>query len=171
MESRIDPEGEADVPPRRARHDLTWLAVTWGRIFVGLAMAATSGIAFGRAWTRGDAAFWWVGGISLLLGIVVVASAFQARREEPPAHVPAKQQVVVQEQPSPLVPLLGALLVYRYQFITHEQLAKALAEQKRSRRMLGEILVGMGLVTQRQLGEALEYQQSVAESKRAARMG
>ena len=56
--------------------------------------------------------------------------------------------------------LLGELLVYRYQLISKDQRAQALGRQKdkdRGRR-LGEILLDMGLVTDTQLREALDYQ-------------
>lgn len=56
--------------------------------------------------------------------------------------------------------LLGELLVYRYQVITKDQRAEALARQQVADRgrHLGEILMGMGLVTEAQLREALDYQ-------------
>jgi len=56
--------------------------------------------------------------------------------------------------------LLGELLVYRYRLITKEQRTLALERQRepaRGRR-LGEVLMGMGLVTPSQLEEALDYQ-------------
>jgi hypothetical protein len=73
-----------------------------------------------------------------------------------------------------LVPLLGALLVYRYQALTEEQLQRALEQQRSegpNRRLLGEILLDMSLVTERQLETALAYQQEEARRKRAARGG
>jgi hypothetical protein len=55
---------------------------------------------------------------------------------------------------------LGELLVRRYQLITKDQLDAARARQRESPpgRTLGEVLVEMGLVTQAQLQEALDYQ-------------
>lgn len=156
--------------PPKAGWDPLWLAVVWGRVVVGLGLAGVSGVAFGHAWSRDETSFWWVGGISLLTGILLVLSACYARSEA----VALPKEVVAQAQhygPEPLVPLLGALLVYKYQAITQEQLAKALAEQRRSRRLLGEILLSMGVVNPAQLAEALEYQHSVAETKRGAQSG
>ena len=56
--------------------------------------------------------------------------------------------------------LLGELLVYRYQRITRDQRDEALARQKGSDRgrPLGEILTDMGLVTEAQVREALDFQ-------------
>jgi hypothetical protein len=56
--------------------------------------------------------------------------------------------------------LLGELLVYRYQLITKAQRGEALARQQGSGRgrRLGVILIGMGLLTDTQLREALDYQ-------------
>jgi hypothetical protein len=56
--------------------------------------------------------------------------------------------------------LLGELLVYRYRLVTKDQRGEALARQQdgdRGRR-LGEILMGMGLITEVQLRDALDYQ-------------
>jgi hypothetical protein len=55
---------------------------------------------------------------------------------------------------------LGELLIHRYQLITREQRAQALARQQGNDRgrHLGEILVDMGLVTEAQLREALDHQ-------------
>jgi hypothetical protein len=55
---------------------------------------------------------------------------------------------------------LGELLVYRYQLITEDQRDAALTQQRESvgKRRLGEVLVEIGLVTQAQLQEALDYQ-------------
>ncbi len=76
------------------------------------------------------------------------------------------------ESSEPLVPMLGALLVYRYQALSEGQLQRALEQQRREgrdRRLLGEILLEMGYVSPAQLRKALEYQQSEAARIRAAR--
>lgn len=71
-----------------------------------------------------------------------------------------------------LLPLLGALLVYRYQAMSEEQLWRALEQQRRegrNGRRLGDILLEMRLVSATQLRKALEYQQMEADRKRAGR--
>ncbi len=56
--------------------------------------------------------------------------------------------------------MIGELLVYRYRLITREQRDAALAQQREpgKHRRLGEVLVQMGLVTEGDLQEALDYQ-------------
>jgi hypothetical protein len=85
--------------------------------------------------------------------------------------------VVVTEESSeakePSMPLLGALLVYKYQLITHRQLREALEEQRKTvpRRRLGEILVLKGLITVRELEEVLSFQQSATLEEGASEEG
>lgn len=137
-----------------------WLVVIWGRVVVGLGLGAIAGVSFGHAWTSEKLSMWFVGAISLLAAVLLVLSALYARKGAVPAGrgpEPAVRPVAPGER---LVPLLGALLVYKYQLISHQQLAAAIAEQKRSKKRIGEILMQMGLITETQLREALEYQQS-----------
>ena len=56
--------------------------------------------------------------------------------------------------------LLGELLVYRYRLITSQQRTQALEQQRESNRgrYLGEILMDMGLISQSDLHEVLNYQ-------------
>ena len=142
------------------RQDLVGVTVVWGRMVVGLVLAATGGIAFGHAWTKEYAPLWWVGGITLVTGILLVLSGRYARSR--PAGIPAgatASQPSAQERDG-MAPLLGALLVYKFRLITRGQLDKALEEQRKSKRRLGQILVQKGLITEAQLEEALEYQRS-----------
>ncbi len=140
-----------------------WIAVVWGRVVVGLVLAGTGGAAFGHAWTTENTPMWWVGGITLLVGILFVLSGIYAR-----SHPRSTPQPILVEEPAaarePLVPLLGAILVYKYQYITQKQLQQALSEQGRTepRRRLGEVLLLKGLMTAAQLEEALAFQQAAA---------
>jgi len=143
---------------------LLWVAVVWLRVVLGLCLATAGGVAFGHAWTNESLPWWVVGGVTLLVGLLLVLSGLYAR-SRPPGVIP--QVIVVEETPEaqePLVPLLGALLVYKYQLITHKQLRDALEEQRKSvpRRRLGEILVLKGLITLPELEEALAAQQPQA---------
>jgi len=148
--------------------DVVWMVLVWGRVVVGLVLAATGGVAFGHAWTREYAPLWWVGAITLLVGILLVLSGLYARSR--PADT-TPQVVMPEETPQPqepLVPLLGALLVYKYQRITHKQLNEALEQQRKERqdrRRLGEILLAMGAITKPQLEEALEHQRTILRQK------
>ena len=144
------------------RHpSLLWVAVVWFRVVFGLCLATVGGVAFGHAWTSESLPWWGVGGITLLVGLLLVLSGLYAR-SRPPGIIP--QVIVTEETPEaqePLVPLLGALLVYKYQLITHKQLREALEEQRKTvpRRRLGEILVLRGLITLHELEESLAFQQ------------
>jgi len=144
-----------------------WVAVIWFRVVFGLGLAAAGGVAFGHAWTNESIPWWGVGGITVLVGMLLVLSGVYARSRPP--HV-TPQVIVPEEMPEarePLVPLLGALLVYKYQLITHRQLRDALEEQRKTvpRRRLGEILVLKGLITLRELEEALAFQHPHASEK------
>lgn len=151
------------------RQDRIWAGVIWLRVVFGLVLAGGGGVAIGHAWTSESTPWWAVGGTTLMVGILMVLSGVYAR-SHPRGIVP---QVVITQEPAetrePSMPLLGALLVYKYQVITHRQLRQALEEQKKTtpRRRLGEILVLKGLITVRELEEALSFQQSAASDESA----
>jgi len=154
--------------PPAPRRDTLLLAVIWGRVVVGLGMAGTAGLAFGHAWTKEYAPMWWVGGISLCAGVLLVLSGLHARSDA--IKLSAETALTTRTSPTgePLVPLLGALLIYKYQLITHKQLADALAQQRKSKALLGQILLGMALITEAQLEAALEHQRSYIAERHAA---
>jgi len=147
------------------RGSALWIAVLWARVILGIVLAATGGLALGQAWTNESAPWWAVGGITLLAGALLVLSGIYARSHPP--RVTAT--VILEEEPAesqePQLPLLGALLVYKYHLITRAQLDEALREQRRAkpRRRLGEILVLKGLITVSELEEALSFQTSSQE--------
>ncbi len=157
---RPEPRASAEHTGRRGK--TTWVAVVWLRVVVGLALAASGGAAIGHAWTNESTPWWGIGGTTLMVGVLLVLSGLYAR-SRPQGLLP---HVIITEEPTggrePSVPLLGALLVYKYQVITHRQLREALDEQKKTapRRRLGEILVLKGLITVGELEEALSFQQS-----------
>ena len=153
--ARNDQAGQA-----RKRRELMWLAVIWGRVLVGLTLAATAGVTFGHAWTEERNSLWWVGEVTLLAGVLLMLSALYARseaKEIATSLAEASESVRPRER---LVPLLGALLVYKYQLISHQQLAAAIQEQRKDKRLLGQILKAQGLITEGQLQEALTYQRT-----------
>ncbi len=152
----------------RSARDAVWVVLVWGRVAVGLVLVATGGVAFGHAWTREYVSLWWVGAITLLVGILLVVSGLCARSR--PADITPQAAMPGEAPPpqEPLVPLLGALLVYKYQRITHKQLNEALAQQRKeqkNRRRLGEILLEMGAITEPQLEEALAQQRLVLDER------
>ncbi len=146
-----------------------WVVVVWGRVAVGLMLATVGGVAFGYAWTAEETPLWWVGAISLLTGALLVLSGFYARSYPSglDATTPTEES---KEEVERLVPLLGALLLYKYRWITQQQLNQALNKQKEEgegKRRLGEILVDMGALTTQQLEEALQYQKSLTPEGKA----
>ncbi len=155
--------------------DIVWMIVLWGRVLVGLILATVGGVVFGHAWTREYAPFWWVGAISLLTGILLVLSALYARSRPPGVTPEVLMREELAEGREPLVPLLGALLLYKFQRITQRQLNESLARQRKQagkdRRRVGEILLAMGAITPGQLVEALEHQRSFVREKDAAHTG
>lgn len=170
------PEGKrSGASAQAAPRDIVWMIVLWGRVLVGLILAMVGGVVFGHAWTREYAPFWWVGGITLLTGILLVLSALYARSRPPGATPEVLMREELAEGREPLVPLLGALLLYKLQRITQRQLNEALEQQRKeageNRRRLGEILLAMGAITPRQLEEALEHQGSFVRGKDAAHVG
>jgi len=167
------PEGKrSGASAQAAPRDIVWMIVLWGRVLVGLILAMVGGVVFGHAWTREYAPFWWGGGISLLTGILLVLSAIYARSRPPGVTPEVLMREELAEGREPVVPLLGALLLYKFQRITQRQLNEALERQRNEtgedRRRLGEILLAMGAITPRQLGEALEHQRTVVHEKEAA---
>jgi hypothetical protein len=144
-----------------------WVIVVWGRVVLGLLLGVIGGVAFGHAWTNESAPMWWVGATSLMAGILVLLSGLYAR-SRPPGAMP---DLVLREEPADetevVVPLLGAVLLYKYQRISHSELDAALAQQRAEgrKRRLGEILVEMDVVSPSHLEQALEYQRSVMRDK------
>ncbi len=173
MEPSRETKGDPRPSRRGAQRDLVGAIVVWGRVLVGLALATVGGVAFGHAWTHESAPLWWVGAITLLVGILLVLSGWYARAH-PRGITP---EVALREETAegrePLVPLLGAVLLYKYQRITQQQLNEALGKQRKEKhkRRVGEILLAMKAVTRSQLQEALEYQQSFLRDKEATQEG
>ena len=126
------PEPRASAEHTGRREKTTWVAVVWLRVIVGLALAASGGAAMGHAWTSESRPWWGIGGTTLMVGVLLVLSGLYAR-SRPQGLRP---HVITTEEPTggrePSVPLLGAMLVYKYQVITHRQLREALEEQKKT---------------------------------------
>jgi len=119
----------------------------WGRLGFGLGLAACAGLVFGHAWTLQSAAWWWVGGASLLSGLLLVLSGILAR-----GHLPRGP-----------APFLGDLLVFKG-WVSDAQIADALVRQHHTKQPLGQILVGMKAITPSQLAQALEEQLTYGET-------
>ena len=171
----VPPEtSEQGLPAARPRARVR--AIAWAYTLVGIAMFATgcAALCLGPLAERSAAS--WVGASLLvvwglwlcLLGrkarYPARASAAAPRGNHPDVTTPSSGE------PDVLVPMLGALLAYKYQIINEWQLEKALAIQRkqgRRRQPLGRILLDMGLVTRSELEEALDHQKGYERRKRA----
>ncbi len=154
-----DGSGTAD---QSAQRDMLAVTLARARIAVGLGLTVVAGLVLGRAWTAHYIVWWCAGGISLALGLLLVVSGIYAiypRRRRSKAVETEMEDAPAEHDPT--MPMLGALLVYKYQVVTEGQLQRALDQQRRDRRKprLGDVLVEMELVTKRQLDKALEDQQ------------
>lgn len=125
------------------------LQYRWYRLGFGLALGATAGVVLGHAWTAQSGAWWWIGTVTGLSGVLLVLSGFYVRE--------------VASATNPL--MLGQLLVYEYGLIREGDLAHALIRQHQSKQPLGKVLVDMGLISPAKLAEVLEYQMSAGETK------
>ncbi len=160
---------DVEAQPAGAHGRIVWVIVVWARVVTGLILGAVGGVVFGHAWTSSSAPLWWVGAISLLGGVLLLLSGLYAR-SRPPGATP---DIVVRQEPAeehePVVPLIGAILIYKYQCLTHRELDDALREQRArgpGRPLIGQILLEMGAITPTELETALEHQRALAREKR-----
>jgi hypothetical protein len=150
---------------RRTRPDAVTSALIMGQVVVGALLAVVAGPLFAHASTTDDAPAWWIGGTCLVTGILLVMGGLASRKKR-------IQRLLSSPEPSagslpaprdPTMPMLGALLVYKYRLITEGQLQRALEMQRKEKpnpRLLGDVLLEMGLITEAQLRKALDYQRS-----------
>ncbi len=135
----------------------------WIRVVVGLALVGEGGVLFADARTHWAGYGAWVGIVAMAVGALISLSGMWAiyAQSRGSRTVSAEEFPVA---PEPAVPMLGALLVYKYKFITEEQLEKALEVQRKegaTRRRIGSILLDMGLVSMAEVQQALAYQRSM----------
>lgn len=158
---------KAAKPMAASGPGLGWLIITWGRLVVGLALVGEGGFLYADARTQAGGPSLWVGVIAVALGAVLSVSgvySLYARGRAQGITVP----IGTPSRPEPAMPMLGALLVYKYQALGEEQLEKALDQQRRegaNKRRIGEILLDMGFISAADLQKALEYQRAQARKK------
>jgi hypothetical protein len=167
-------------PPGRERGDAVSNALVKAQLVVGVALGAVAGPLFAHAIMTEYTTSWWVGGICLATGIVLILAGLTSSKRrsqllltrlntEPSAGASPRSRKARRDA---TMPMLGALLVYKYGAITERQLQRALEQQRQAgepRPLLGEVLLDMGLVTDLQLRKALAYQRS--REKRVAGAG
>lgn len=171
-ERRTDEGRSADgrFPPGRR---LGRRLFAWGAASGGAALVVLGAVLYANAGSEGGVSVIRASMWAFASGSALCVAGLYGRWTGPVAGESAGEAAPVASDDF-LVPLLGALLVYRYRVLTEEQLQRALEQQRRegpNRRLLGEILLDMGLVTARQLETALAYQQEEARRKSAGRGG
>ena len=137
--------------------------IGWFLLVFGVCIAAVSGIVLTRAWFAKDVINGWVGALLLLGGTLVAVSGGMRTRvhSRPVAADEGPPERSDGPYTADVLPRLGELLIYKYHLITEKDLQRALAKQREfAGRPLGEILVGMGRITWRDLAKALEDQLS-----------
>ncbi len=153
----------------RTKPDLLSAILIKAQMVVGIALGAVAGPVFAHAVVTQQTASWWVGGISVGTGVILVVAGLTSSKRRAQrlllSHRYDRDDGAedTTESRDPTVPMLGALLVYKYKVITPGQLERVLKEQQRRkepRPRLGELLLEKGLVTKSQLYAALQYQSS-----------
>jgi hypothetical protein len=157
------PPHRSEEEGKRSRPGFARFLTTWIRVVVGLALVAEGAVLFADARTHWVGHGAWVGMAAMaagallgLSGVWAISVQVRGPRGAPTEGLPAAPELVV--------PMLGALLVYKYKLITEEQLEKALETQHKDsepRRRLGTILLDMGLVSMAEIQAALAYQRSL----------
>ncbi len=155
---------------RRPRQGVAWLILAWGRLVLGLALAGEGGMLYAHARMQQGGPPLWIGVTAVLIGAVLSLSgicSIYARTR--PVEITTADGMPA--QPDPGIPMLGALLVYKYQALTEQQLERALEQQRKegpNNRRIGEILVDMGLISAADLQTALEHQRSLSPRRSEA---
>jgi uncharacterized protein (DUF433 family) len=164
--SQSSPEKESTARATvRPRAGLAWTICTWGRLFVGLGLIGEGASLYAHAQTHVDGPAWCIGAGAALLGALLSLSGVRA--------IQARSRAL-QVAGEPAMPKLGAILVYKYQVLTEEQLEQALEEQREEPekgRRLGEILLDLGFIGEADLQKALEYQKSHARARQDTSAG
>lgn len=128
------------------------------RLLLALGIAVPAGVILGRAIHAGDLVSGTMGGLLITLGALLLLSGFYSRGDRRDAEdIAANLETVPLKKRSPL---LGELLVEKYNLVTRQDLERALAAQRGTTQRLGEILIELGLMTQAQLEIVLKDQRS-----------
>jgi hypothetical protein len=169
-------ESGRDLYPRvyanRTRPDAITAVIVRAQVVVGVALAAIAGPVFAHALTAQSTMLWVIGGICLLTGVMLaVAGLTSSKRRMQALLRPDSPPAQSRQERDPTMPMLGALLVYKYKIISEAQLERALEQQRKEKRkgrevLLGQVLQEMSLVKDRDLKAALDYQRSRSQRSR-----
>ena len=130
--------------------------MTWLRLMSGLLLGAAGGVVLATGLTASGSAVWsCIGGLTVVLGIGLIASAVR----RPACRADRFPDPKEQESPDDArrLPLSGEMLVQRYHLITQSQLQQAL-KRRREHQFPGKVLVEMGMISAEQLREVLSDQ-------------
>ncbi|MFB3880913.1 MAG: hypothetical protein ACE149_06600 [Armatimonadota bacterium] len=156
----------------RTKPDIITSVLVMAQVAVGVALAATAGPVFARAMVGQSLMLWIIGGVCLVTGVALAAAGLTSSKRRVQSLLRPRPRTPAPEAPrDPSVPMLGALLVYKYQLITEAQLQRALDQQEREKRkgrslLLGDVLREMKLVKESDLRTALDYQRSRSEASK-----
>jgi hypothetical protein len=155
-------EGKTDTEGRPARPGLLRLVAAWSRLVIGLAFVGEGGVLYADArmhWAGHGA---WVGAAAALVGALLGLSGICGVYAHLRPKATASEDLPTAAEPS--LPLLGAVLIYKFRFVSEEQLAAALELQRKDgpvKRLIGGILLDMGVLSMAELQQALDYQRSL----------
>ncbi len=125
-------------------------------------VCAAVGIMLGHFIPTVDDALWTAGALLFVAGVpaaLLLSTRERAPRVRSQADAPADDRAQADDGRNDGVPPIGEMLV-NYGLLSSSDLQKALARQKKSGKRLGQILVGMHLVTLDQVLAVLEEQHS-----------
>ncbi len=153
-----------------------------GRILLGMALSGMTTAIMLHSKAGGEPIFWWMAVAAYASSLVLVVSGIyavnvipeQGRRvprplpsAPPPRRVKPLPKEPVEEPPVDSGPerrtRIGDLLVEKWQLLSADQLARALAEQEESERSLIYVLARMGLLTDEGLEKILDVQSAATD--------
>jgi hypothetical protein len=123
---------------------------------LGLAVMIVALLVLAPAWVREDLPRYEAGLLLLLSGSLLLLSGLYRRRAQESLHR-LPPEAFTENTPESQA-RLGELLVSRYGLITRHELELALDQQRGTLKMLGEIVVEMGLVNEATLRLVLSQQ-------------
>ena len=129
------------------------------RLIASIASGISALVVMYYAWNAEDVLRWFLGVLLFLAGVLFIISYVHARK-----HALTEIEASTLTPPPPAEsayqpPLLGDLLLHKYQCISPESLQQALELQKGTTKQLGDILLETGMVHPNDLKRALEDQE------------
>lgn len=134
-------------------------------LLVGAIIAILAGTSLGWGLANKQAVLCLVAGFALLLSGVATVWAIRVRQRRQRSDLGKKYGDLRENLEGKSLPALrlGDILVNRYGLITPQQLQAALKRQRGYPKLLGQVLVEMGFITQQQLKSVLDEQWSWRE--------